>query len=613
MLDFFNIEKYKENNRLEAKAAAVGLPKSLWATYSAFANTNGGIILLGVTEDAQHQLHVEGVNDADALVIDFWNIINNQSKISINVLNDKDVIVREFDGKKIIVISVPRAQRYDKPIYLDGNLFSSYKRNGEGDYRCTKEVIQAMLRDASPKTQDMLVLGNMNLDVFDKDTIKRYRIRMQGIRPGHVWEALEDVDFLYRIGAVGRDADGKLHPTAAGLLMFGYEYEIVREYPHYFLDYREKLDDDTRWSDRFVSSSGDWSGNIYDFYFRVYNRIAQSVKVPFALDGISRIDDTELHKALREALANTLINADYYGNTGVVIERNITSITMTNAGTFRIDLDEAINGGISDPRNSGLIKMFSLINIGERAGSGLPMIFKAWTGTDFAMPDITEKENPDRVCLILPVESLGEVGLTSAKCPNKNANEGSDVLINELTVPDTKQAVPDTEQAVPDTEQAVPDTEQTVPDTEQTVPDTEQTVPDTEQAVPDTEQTVPDTEQTVPDTEQTVPDTEQTVPDTEQAVPDTEQTVPDTEQAVPDTEQAVPDTERTVPEESKEQKALILSYIKDNENITAKIAATILNVKPRRARTILRDMQIDGIIKRVGAARSIKYVLQTEK
>ena len=578
MLDFFNIEKYKENNRLEAKAAAVGLPKSLWATYSAFANTNGGIILLGVTEDAQHQLHVEGVNDADALVIDFWNIINNQSKISINVLNDKDVIVREFDGKKIIIISVPRAQRYDKPIYLDGNLFSSYKRNGEGDYRCTKEVIQAMLRDASPKTQDMLVLGNMNLDVFDKDTIKRYRIRMQGIRPGHVWEALEDVDFLYRIGAVGRDADGKLHPTAAGLLMFGYEYEIVREYPHYFLDYREKLDDDTRWSDRFVSSSGDWSGNIYDFYFRVYNRIAQSAKVPFALDGISRIDDTELHKALREALANTLINADYYGNTGVVIERNITSITMTNAGTFRIDLDEAINGGISDPRNSGLIKMFSLINIGERAGSGLPMIFKAWTGTDFAMPDITEKENPDRVCLILPVESLGEVGLTSAQCPNKNANEGSDVLINELTVPDTKQAVPDTEQAVPDTER-----------------------------------TVPDTEQAVPDTEQAVPDTEQAVPDTERTVPDTEQAVPDTEQAVPDTEQAVPDTERTVPEESKEQKALILSYIKDNENITAKIAATILNVKPRRARTILRDMQIEGIIKRVGAARSIKYVLQTEK
>lgn len=103
------------------------------------------------------------------------------------------------------------------------------------------------------------------------------------------------------------------------------------------------------------------------------------------------------------------------------------------------------------------------------------------------------------------------------------------------------------------------------------------------------------------------------MPDTEQAVLGTKEIVPDTKQAVPDTKQAVPDTEQAVPEESKEQKALILSYIKHNDIITAKIAATILNVKPRRARTILRDMQIEGIIKRVGAARSIKYVLQTEK
>ncbi len=56
-----------------------------------------------------------------------------------------------------------------------------------------------------------------------------------------------------------------------------------------------------------VSSSGDWSGNICDFYFRVYNRIAQDIKVPFKLEGTDRIDDTPMHKALREALANALI------------------------------------------------------------------------------------------------------------------------------------------------------------------------------------------------------------------------------------------------------------------------------------------------------------------
>ena len=73
-------------------------------------------------------------------------------------------------------------------------------------------------------------------------------------------------DFLHRIGAMARDTDGKLRPTAAGLLMFGHEYEIVREFPHYFLDYQEhdrSSTEDERWTDRIVSSSGDWSGNIF--------------------------------------------------------------------------------------------------------------------------------------------------------------------------------------------------------------------------------------------------------------------------------------------------------------------------------------------------------------
>ncbi|MBQ3151630.1 MAG: putative DNA binding domain-containing protein [Clostridia bacterium] len=402
MIDFNNLEKYKENNRIEAKKAIGGLPHSIWETYSAFANTLGGIILLGVEEYADKSLHPVQLPDPERLIRDFWDAVNNTNKVSTNILSNKDVTIEDVNGKSIIAIRVPRAQRSDKPVFIDGNpLSGSYRRNGEGDYKCTKEEVWAMTRDAAIKTQDMVVLEEMGLDVFDYECVKRYRIRMRNYRPGHVWEELDDTEFLYKLGATGRGRDGKLHPTAAGLLMFGYEYEIVKEYPAYFLDYQEQMDLNTRWTDRVVSSSGDWSGNIYDFYFRVYNKITQDIKIPFKLEGGDRIDDTPVHKALREALANCLINADYYGRQGIVIIKKKDSITLSNPGGLRIDIDAAKSGGVSDPRNSTLIKMFNLIDVGERAGSGIPNIFNVWKKQGWSAPVITESFEPDRITLSL--------------------------------------------------------------------------------------------------------------------------------------------------------------------------------------------------------------------
>ena len=302
MIDFSKIEQYRENNRIEAKKALGGLPKSIWETYSAFANTHGGIILLGVEEWADKSLHTVDLPDPDRLIKEFWDIVNNPNKTSVNVLSSKDVFVQEVDGNHIVVINVPRAERSYKPVYVDGNPLCTYRRNGEGDYRCTKEEYQAIVRDASVKTQDMLVLNEMDLTVFNKESIRSYRQRMRLSRPGHLWEALEDEDFLLKLGAVGIGSDGKKHPTSAGLLMFGNEYDIVREFNAYFLDYQEQYDADTRWTDRIISSSGDWSGNVYDFYFRVYNKLIQDIKVPFKMDGGTRVDDSLMDSVYDERL-----------------------------------------------------------------------------------------------------------------------------------------------------------------------------------------------------------------------------------------------------------------------------------------------------------------------
>lgn len=432
MIDFQNIEKYRENNRIEAKKALGGLPHSIWETYSAFANSFGGVILLGVEEYADKSLHPVNLPDPESMVAEFWNIINNPKKVSVNILSDRNVTIHEIDGNRFISIEVPRANRSDKPVYIDGNpMTGSYRRNGEGDYKCTKEEVQAMTRDASVKTQDMLVLEEMELDVFDYDSIHRYRIRMKNYRPGHVWEELEDVDFLYKLGAVGRSGDGKMHPTAAGLLMFGYEYEIVKEYPYFFLDYQEQLDSDIRWTDRIVSSSGDWSGNIYDFYFRVYNKIAQDIKIPFKLEGGDRIDDTPVHKALREALANCLINADYYGRQGIVVIKRNNSFCFSNPGSFRIDIETAKSGGISDPRNAALIKMFNMVDIGERAGSGIPNIFNVWKKQGWSAPEIIENIEPERITLSLQIE----------KSSNRNATRKTDDKKPTIKTDDKKPTI----------------------------------------------------------------------------------------------------------------------------------------------------------------------------
>ncbi len=424
MIDFANIDKYRENNRIEAKKALGGLPQSIWETYSAFANTLGGIILLGVIEKEDKTFDTVNLPDPEQLIKEFWNTVNNPAKVSINLLSSKDVFVQKVNGDRIVVINVPKAERSYKPVYVNGNPLYTYRRNGEGDYKCTREEYQAMVRDASYKSQDMLIIEEMGLDVINRETLRSYRRRMYLSRPGHVWEPLDDEDFLMKIGACGIGSDGKKHPTAAGLLMFGNEYDIVREYNNYFLDYREQFDTDTRWTDRIISSSGDWSGNVYDFYFKVYNRLIQHIKTPFRMKDGLRVDDTPIHKALREALANCLVNADYYGRRGVVVVKGKGKIVLSNPGGFRIDVNAAKSGGVSDPRNGTMMKMLNLIDIGERAGSGIPNIFRVWRDLGWPEPEFHEAANPERIDLTFKVEY--DESIENEESTSDNGVEASD-------------------------------------------------------------------------------------------------------------------------------------------------------------------------------------------
>lgn len=421
--DLNRLSEYREDNRLEVKKASGGLPHSLWETYSSFANSDGGLIVLGVEEDKNHQLHIVGVSKPEELIRDFWNTINNQQKISLNILTDEMVCAHRVEDKTIVVIEVPRAEREMRPVYVGTDpIKGTYRRNNEGDFHCTREQVSAYFRDASPVSVDTRTLSEMDFSVFDMDTVRDYRTRFMQLHPNHPWNNLQDDVFLRRIGAVGvSQEDHKIHPTVAGLLMFGFEYEIVRECPGYFLDYQEHFDDTMRWTHRTTSNSGDWSGNLFDFYFRVISRLLSDLNIPFVLNGITRVDNTELHTALREAMLNTLVHADYYGRQGTIILRSPIMISFSNPGDMRISFKTAVGGGVSDPRNATLMKMFSLIGIGDRAGMGIPDLMDIWQRLTGYSPIYVSQFSPNRVTLSLQIKSIGDKSAINTQIGDKSA------------------------------------------------------------------------------------------------------------------------------------------------------------------------------------------------
>ena len=396
IFDLKNFYKYKEDNSFEVKKAEGGLPVTLWETYSSFANSNGGVIILGVGERQDGSWYTTGLKNPEKLKKNFWNIVHDTKKVNINLLSDKNLESYDVGGDTILVINIPRARRDQKPVFINNDLFGGcYRRDWEGDYHCSKAEVKAMLRDAVEETSDMKIIEQFDLSVINRESLQGYRNYHRNYRPEHVFHRLSDEEYLIKIGAAAISEGGKVRPTIAGLLMFG------DELPDYFLDDGEMLDPTTRWTDRVLSSSGDWTGNIQDFFFRVNSKIAQDLKTPFKLDGITRVDDTPIHKAVREALVNCLVNADFYLPQGIVIKKNVKSLIIENPGSIRIGKKQMLLGGISDPRNKNLMKMFNLLGIGERAGSGIPDIYQVWADQGWNSPVVEEFYNPDRTRLSL--------------------------------------------------------------------------------------------------------------------------------------------------------------------------------------------------------------------
>ena len=405
-----------EDKDWEFKSAKGGMPGSLWESYSAMANTDGGVIVLGVKEN-DGDFDVQGLDDPGKMEKDFWTTINNRGKVNANLLTNSDVRIVPVDSKPVLVVQIPRAPRRQRPIFVGQNpLEGTYRRYSDGDYLCCREEVGRMLADQSEMPADCEILSRFRLDDLDKRSLEQYRNRFASRSPAHPWLKLDDLGLLERLGGWRTDrVSGEEGLTVAGLLMFG-KHEAIRDpaaVPQYHVDYRERLSDDpqVRWTDR-IWPDGTWVANLFQFFERIYPRLVVDLKIPFQLMNpqeaglFQRHDETIVHEAIREAFVNSLIHADFRGQGGIIIERYRDRLEFSNPGTLLLGIEQVLKGGVSECRNKILQSIFAMLGYGEKAGSGLDKIRQGWASQKWRWPMIQEQYRPDRVRLILPMVSL---------------------------------------------------------------------------------------------------------------------------------------------------------------------------------------------------------------
>jgi predicted HTH transcriptional regulator len=395
-----DIALLRETVDLECKLA-VGrdgqgaVPDDFWPTYSSFANTRGGTVVFGVSEkDGQFQ--AEGIANVTKVRRELFDALNNPQKVSVNLLTDEQVQEVIVDGRTLLIIDIPRATRKQRPVHLTTNPLHAYRRLNDGDRRLTNDEVKRLLAEQVEDSRDTRIVPGFDLGDLDQTTLRTYRQVFASREPDHPWVAFDDREFLRNIGGWRRDRETNVQGlTLAGLLMFGTAQGIQEVLPHYMLDYQERPADRTeqRWIDR-LTLDGKWSGNLYDFYRRVYLKLTADLKVPFRLEHGERKDETPIHEALREALSNVLVHADYTDRASVLVVKRPDMFGFRNPGLMRIPVEVALHGGEHDCRNRLLHQMFRYIGVGEQAGTGIPKILQGWRSQHWHPPKLSDTMVP---------------------------------------------------------------------------------------------------------------------------------------------------------------------------------------------------------------------------
>ena len=362
---------------LEFKSAESGLPKSIWESVSAFANSAGGWIFLGVSE-RKGEFIVSGLKQAAKLEQDFINTLNSAEKF--NYVIRPRVKKYKISNKTVLGFYIPIAK--NKPIYFN-SLKNTYVRSGSGDRKASSEEIDAMYREQAYGTKSSEFIEDLTYENLSSQSIEEYMAYMQRANPSLRYNQMSAKDFLTKIRAI---SDKGI--SYAALLFFGNK-ELIDVY---FTDFRIDLLEipaesyskaNPRYTFRLIEQE-----NLWQYYFALMHRISSHIDLPFNMDsqGFNVANHPQLI-ALREALVNMLMHADYFSPMKSRVRIFTNHIEFFNPGAFPKPVETLINEDVSLPRNPILATLFRCIKLAENAGFGFDKMRENWFDYNQTKPE----------------------------------------------------------------------------------------------------------------------------------------------------------------------------------------------------------------------------------
>jgi len=390
---------------VEAKAAAGGMPRSVPESLSAFSNTEGGLLLLGVAEEDGFSV---ATIDAPKLASDLASLCSDS--LEPPIWPEIDIVV--IDGQPVVAAHVEELPADRKPCYVKtrGMDRGSYRRSHDGDRGLTSYEVHVLVASRGQPVEDMTSVASARIDELDPALTDALVKRLRDTR-GRVFASEAPERVLDMVG-VTATVEGTSRPTLAGLLSLGrYPQQFFPQLNLTFVAYPTPTGEPLANGTRFLDNQS-IDGPIPTVVAETLTALRRNMKRRSIVVGLGREDVWEYpEEAVRELVTNALVHRDYHPlahGTQVRVELYPDRLEIISPGGLHgpVSRDDLLAEPVSSSRNALLAKLLEDVAIPgtdqrvcENRASGLLATAAALRRAGMEPPKLVDKVREFRVTI----------------------------------------------------------------------------------------------------------------------------------------------------------------------------------------------------------------------